>query len=195
MRYLEASLIQLAAMAKRVTLENGTAPPQPNLPEADASDMDYFVGQLQIVLPVLGINACRTRKAKPAPQGVEPEESPTFHLRVPKHSIDARAAQIDGEFTLLTGSTVVAAWKRVGGTEKVQRIYARHRAQFDRFVQDGSIVIDGTTGTVARDIVFPSSSAAGSIVAGRSCNGRTEWRTEDGMTFGAWETRGVDDAL
>ncbi len=193
-RYLEASLIRLATTAKRVSLENATAPPQPNLPEADASDMDYFVGQLQIVLPVLGINAFRTRRAKPVPQAAEPEESPTFHLRVSKHGIDARAAQVDGEFTLLAGSTVVAAWKRVGGTEKVQRIYARHRAQFDRLVQDGSIVVYGTTGTVARDIVFPSSSAAGAIVTGRSCNGRTSWITEDGTTFGAWEARGVDDA-
>lgn len=196
-RYLEASLIQVATTARRVELTNATAPDpkKPTLPEADASDMDYFVGQLQIVLPVLGINAFRTRRATPLPQTVEPEASPVFHLRVPKHSIDARAVQIDGEFTLLTGSTVVAAWKRVGGTETVRRIYARNRAQFDRFVEDGSIVINGATGAVARDIVFSSSSAAGVIVTGRSCNGRTEWRTEDGMTFGAWEARGVDDAL
>lgn len=192
-RYLEASLIQLATTAKRTTLENATAPPLPNLPEADASDMDYFIGQLQIVLPVLGINAFRTRKAAAAPQAPDPEESPTFHLRVPKHGIDARAAEIDGEFTLLAGSTVVAAWKRVGGTEKVQRIYSRHRDHFDKLVQEGAIVVGGTTATVARDVVFPSSSAAGAIVTGRSCNGRTEWRTEGGLTFGAWETRGVDD--
>lgn len=149
---------------------------------------------MQIVLPVLGVNAFRTRRVTPAPQAVEPEESPTFHLRVPKRGVDARAAQIDGEFTLLAGSRMVGAWDGVGGTEKVKRIYARHHAQFDRFVEDGSIVIEDTTGTVARDIVFPSSSAAGAVVTGRSCNGRTSWVTAEGLTFGAWETRGVDDA-
>ena len=57
--------IALATQASRVTLENGTAPPVPALPEADTSDMDYFLGQLQIVLPVLGVNAIRVRPTKP----------------------------------------------------------------------------------------------------------------------------------
>jgi hypothetical protein len=39
-RYLESRLIQLATKAGRATLENGTAPPTPQLPEADISDMD-----------------------------------------------------------------------------------------------------------------------------------------------------------
>jgi len=41
-RYLESRMIGLATLARRVTLENGTAPPVPALPEADSSDMDYF---------------------------------------------------------------------------------------------------------------------------------------------------------
>lgn len=192
-RYLEASLIRLATTTQRVALTNGTAPPQPNLPEADASDMDYFVGQLQIILPVLGINAFRSRKTKPAaPTVTEPTESPVFHLRVPRSGVDARATEVDGEFTLLEGSTTVASWDRKGGTDKVQAIYARHRAQFAKLVETGAIVIDRTHGTVARDLVFPSPSAAGAIVTGRSCNGRTSWITADGLTFGEWETRGVD---
>lgn len=194
-RYLEASLIRLAATAQRMELTNGTAPPQPNLPEADASDMDYFVGQLQIVLPVLGINAFRGRKTKPAaPVAPEPVESPVFHLRVAKSHIYARATQIDGEFTLLEGSTTVPSWERTGGTEKVRSIYARLRAQFEKLVETDAIIVEGRHGRVARDIVFPSSSAAGAIVTGRSCNGRTSWVTDDGLTFGDWETRGVDDS-
>jgi hypothetical protein len=63
-RYLESRLIFLATEAKRVTLENGTAPPVPSLPEADSSDMDYFLAQLQIVLPVLGVNAIRVKPAR-----------------------------------------------------------------------------------------------------------------------------------
>lgn len=69
-RYLESRLIALATHAGRVTLENNTAPTAPALPEADASDMDYFVSQLQIVLPVPGINAIRVPRPKsstPAP--------------------------------------------------------------------------------------------------------------------------------
>src|SRR5699024_9005200 len=61
-RYLESRLVSLAVEAARTTLENRDHPPVPALPEADASDMDYFITQLQIVLPVLGVNAIRVRR-------------------------------------------------------------------------------------------------------------------------------------
>jgi hypothetical protein len=84
-RYLESRLISLATRAGRVTLANGTAPPIPALPEADASDMDYFVSQLQIVLPVLGVNAIRVRPSRlvVAPTTIT-NESPAFRLREAK---------------------------------------------------------------------------------------------------------------
>lgn len=33
----------------------------------------------------------------------------------------------------------------------------------------------------------------GAIVVGRSCNGRKEWVSTEGQTFGVWETRGVSE--
>lgn len=81
-RYLEARLISLAAQAARVTLENGTAPPVPALPEADTSDMDYFLAQLQIVLPVLGVNAIRIRPRRSVPDSAATSaESPVSPAR------------------------------------------------------------------------------------------------------------------
>lgn len=92
-RYLESRLIELATRAGRVTLENGTAPAVPALPEADAADMDYFVSQLQIVLPVLGVNAIRVPLPKRSPPArAEASESPIFQLNttrsvsMPRHS-------------------------------------------------------------------------------------------------------------
>ena len=45
--------------------------------------------------------------------------------------------------------------------------------------------------TFTRDVVFSSPSTAGAIVTGRSCNGRTTWKTADGRTFGDWEQQGL----
>ncbi|WP_208544592.1 GIY-YIG nuclease family protein [Rathayibacter sp. VKM Ac-2759] len=42
-KYLESRLIELGTQAGRVTLANGCAPPMPRLPEANASDMEYFL--------------------------------------------------------------------------------------------------------------------------------------------------------
>jgi hypothetical protein len=191
-RYLESRLISLATQARRVMVENGTAPPVPSLPEADASDMDYFLSQLQIVLPVLGVNAIRVKPAKPSAGPTNARiESPIFRLKNPKAGVDAQAQQIDGEFTMLAGSVVVPSWHGVSKADSTIKAYASYRAQHEQLVADGAINIADGIGRVTRDIVFTSPSTAGAVALGRSCNGRLEWVSAKG-TFGEWESRGVD---
>ncbi|MCG8656423.1 GIY-YIG nuclease family protein [Yimella sp. NH-Cas1] len=192
-RYLESRLIELATQAGRVTLENGTAPPTPRLPEADASDMEYFLGQLQIVLPVLGVNAIRVRSARADDAQSAPSQSPIFALRNARQGVAASAQQVDGEFSMLSGSVVVPEWHGVGKAASTQKAYASYRAQHEGLLADGSIVVEDGSGRVTRDIVFSSPSTAGAVAIGTSCNGRTSWIAANGLTFGAWESRGVDD--
>ena len=192
-RYLESRLISLATQAGRVTLENGTSPPVPALPEADASDMDDFVGQLQIVLPVLGVNAIRVRPSLvSASANVEVTESPIFYLRNARSAVDARAQQIDGEFTMLEGSVVIPSWHGVGKAESTMKAYASYRAKHEQLLTDGAILVDAGSARLIRDIVFSSPSTAGAVALGRSCNGRIEWVSTDGQPFGVWESRGVE---
>lgn len=197
-RYLESRLITLASEAGRVQLENGTAPPKPPLPEADVSDMDYFIDQLHIVLPVVGVNAIRIRP-KVRQSRIESSEvgnldvSPVFHLTVARRGISARAQQIDGEFTVLAGATIANSVRESAEfTERTAAHYGRYRALHERFVRDGSIVLDGKKARVVRDIVFTSPSRAGSVITGRACNGRKQWVTEEGISFGEWEERGME---
>lgn len=189
-RYLESRLIGLAKQAGRVVLDNGTEPPAPALPESHASDMDYFIGQLQIILPVLGIDAIRVREHKSTPTVVgEARVSPVFRLVNKKLGVDARARQIDGEFTMLVGSTVVADWQGVGKADSTIRAYQSYRAAHQKLLADGSVVVTDGIGRLAKDLVFGSPSTAGAIAQGRSCNGRISWITEDGTAFGQWESR------
>jgi hypothetical protein len=196
-RYLESRLISLASQAGRVGLENSTAPPVPALPEADASDMDYFVAQLQIVLPVLGVNAIRVRPVATTTVSTiaSAAASPIFRLQNAKLGVDATAQQIDGEFTMLAGSTVVSSWDSVGKAQSTIKAYASYRAQHERLLADGAIAVESGFGRVTRDIVFSSPSGAGAVALGRSCNGRIEWVSPDGVTFGGWESRGVDQPI
>lgn len=190
--YLESRLVALAKQAGRVVLDNGNEPSPQSLPEAHASDMDYFIGQLQIVLPVLGVDAIRVREARSDGVGVrEGRVSPVFHLKNRKHGVDARAQQIDGEFTVLAGSKVVAEWEGVGKAASTKRAYDSYRAQHVKLVTDGSIALTNGVGDVTKDIVFGSPSTAGAIALGSSCNGRISWVTDEGLTFGDWESRGV----
>lgn len=190
-RYLESRLITLATQAGRVSLDNGTAPPLPPLPEADRSDMDYFVSQLQIVLPVLGVNAIRVKESAASRGATVDTESPIFRLAQDKLGVNAMAQQLDGEFTMLAGSLVVPVWHGVGKAASTVRSYEGYRSQHQRLVAEGSIDVTDNIGKLTRDVPFSSPSTAGAVALGRSCNGRREWIYEGG-TFGQWETRDVE---
>ena len=113
-RYLESRFITLATQARRSHLLNGTAPAPLPLPEADVSDMEYFIAQAKIILPVLGVNILRSAAisvdAAETATSRGRASSPVFALHVKKDGIAARARQIDGEFTVLQGSAARAAW-------------------------------------------------------------------------------------
>lgn len=83
-RYLESRFITLALQASRARLTNGTTPPPIVLPEADVSDMEYFIEQAKIVLPVLGVNIFRSPKAMTTAsttEAVDPRtDSPLFEM-------------------------------------------------------------------------------------------------------------------
>ena len=109
-RYLESRFISLGLQANRAKLTNSTAPEPIVLPEADVSDMEYFIEQARIVLPVLGVNIFRSPIAvstQPAdfPAAHDAAVSPVFELRLKKQGILATAQEIDGEFTVLADST------------------------------------------------------------------------------------------
>lgn len=102
------------------------------------------------------------------------------------------AQQIDGEFTMLAGSVVIAWWHGVGKAESTMKAYASYRAQHDQLRAEGAIAVEPGGARLTRDVVFSSPSSAGAVALGRSCNGRIEWVSTDGQQFGVWESRGVD---
>ena len=207
-RYLESRLITMTHQAERATLENSDRPPIPPLPEADRSDMDFFLDQLQIVLPVLGINAIRSRNTVASPTratthiGVDDVEarlggrqnSPIFVLQRHKRGVSLRAQQIDGELTVFEGSQVVPVWDGVAGAESSKRSYVALRAKHEKLIADGTITLQNDRAILTRDVQFGSPSGAGALFLGTSCNGRTEWVMEDPphLSYGQWESRGLD---
>ncbi len=187
--YLEARLIELAKGAQRVTLDNSNSPQGRKLSEAQASDMEAFIEHLQIILPVLGINAIRTRPvAATSPVGAQ--ASPVFTLQT-KGGVSATAQVVGDEFTMLAGSVVVGAWAGRGTAESTRRAYASYRALHEKLIADGAIDVRGGLGYLTRDIPFTSPSTAGAVATGRSCNGRREWVWSGGM-YETWENRGLD---
>lgn len=194
-RYLESRLIALAHEAQRARLVNSTAPEPIQLPEADLSDMEYFISQAKIVLPILGVNIFRTANTEIVPSrdvsGVRPNivASPLFELRLKAEALVAKAQEIDGEFTVLEGSQARSIW--TGAESGYQRLH-------EKLQRDGTLerLSDGAPLLrFARNQVFASPSAAAAIITGRQANGRVEWKLgTTSKTYGRWQEESVEQA-
>lgn len=212
-RYLESELIKLAKTIGRVSLQNGNAPTGgAALPEADQSDMQYFISQIRILMPVLGFDVFRGRSTQARPispvteggdgtsqviapmqniDASESPESPVFHMSV-RHGGDARAQIIDGEFTLLEGSLIPAAMNDSPNmSAATRRQFVMRQSLHAKVLEVSAPGPNPELARLTKDFVFSSPSAAGAIVYGRaSANGRTTWKTDSGQTLGEWEQGG-----
>lgn len=171
--YLEARLIRVTAQAGRVTLDNGTQPDtdRRRLPEADVANMEQFLSNLRIILPVIGLDMLKpqaravTQVAKPAEERTVEEVH--FEIRH-KSRVQAIAVEEDGEFIVLEGSEALS------GTGYVQQSYVGLK---EKLIAEGVLVpVREDRLKFARPWPFNSPSAAAAVVLDRNSNGRLEWK-------------------
>lgn len=160
-RYLELRLIEMACDAQRSDVTNATASPLIALPKADTSDLEGFLSQVEIALPVLGVSIFRSaRRDISIPLGPKSQDvlPPKFTLKHQREGLLAQATDIDGEFTVLTG--LQSRGSRIGsGSEE-------HFS--DQREADVTIDFKVAPAVVTRDQVFASPSAASAIATGHS---------------------------
>ncbi len=183
-RYLESRLISIAAEAGRAKLVNSTAPDYGLLPEGDIADMEFFVEQVRIVLPVLGLEFLREQpKAFPlpaAPGTLAVLQSPIFELTNRKlPGLRAEAQEVDGDFVVLAGSLA-----RTDDTTAK----CNYRGLRDSLRADGTLQVDGSYLRFTRDTALRSPSAASAVVLGRNDNGRVSWCLKGSdKTYAEWQ--------
>lgn len=197
-RYLESRLIGIATKAKRATLDNGTTPPLIAMPEADCSDMEFFIEQIRLILPVLGLEFFRetpqssTTTATSQVTTQQHEIAGTvFAVDPNKTNLQAEAREIDGDFILLKGSRTVAEWMQP--STKDQSYANLHR----KLIKDGVLQPDpGSKRLIlTEDVAFSSPSAAWSVVVGCSASGRTNWLVKNTQkTYAAWQEEQIAQA-
>ena len=192
-RYLESRFIPIAKQVGRMPLTNATNPDPIPLPEADVSDMEYFISQAQILLPVLGVNLLRGQTATSMATGevVASANSPVFEMRIPGGG-HARAQEIDGEFTVLAGSQARAKW---AGGELKRSSHGRQELR-ESLVGKGVLAPQDEWMVFTQNQVFSSaSSAAAVVVATETHNGRQAWKVEStGVPYGDWQSQQIADA-
>ena len=175
-KYLESRMIQLAIEAKTAEIENGNYPNLPTLHEADISDMEYFLEQIKLMLPVMGFRFLISSTIKYQTEEYKDKERKAqeiFEIRT--KSFKAKMYESDQGYIVIKGSE---AKKNLSNS--TTETYRNLR----RKLLETSILIDkGDKLEFAEDTIFSSPSAASNMVLGRNSNGFTEWVNVKGKTF------------
>lgn len=199
-RYLESRLIAISQNMARAKVHNNTAPPgDAFLPEADQADMEYFISQIRLILPVLGLEFLREKpRVSHAPETMQEtmdqnrdDCGPVFIARSKKYDITAEAQEIEGDFVVFKGSEAVPNW--VGSGE-----YKTYRPLYESLFDEDKLVLNNqkTKAVFQEDVSFKSPSAAAAIILGRAANGRTEWKVKGtNQTYADWQDEQIETVM
>jgi hypothetical protein len=190
-RYLESRLIKRTQEAGSVALTNDTHPDFQRLPEADRADMDTFVDNAALVLPILGCDLFRRRQRPQTPQqadraSIDEVGSPVFTFATAGAA--ATGQETDEGFVIFAGSTA-----RRAASSTFPAGYAALR---DKLVASAQLVPSSSPDVwaFATDVTFSSPSAAASIVSGRSASGPLEWKIQpQGLSYRDWRASRISE--
>ncbi len=175
-RYLESRMVEIAINAKTAQIDNGNSPNLPTLHEADISDMEYFLEQIKLILPVMGFNfLISSTLSNIQEKATENEISVHITYFIKTKSYNATMQETDQGYIVLKNSE---AKKQLS-----QSCTITYRNMRRKLLETNILIEKGRHLVFAEDAVFNSPSAASNMVLGRNSNGFTEWVSEDGKTF------------
>lgn len=175
-RYLESRLVQIALEAKTAQIDNGNSPSLPTLHEADISDMEYFLVQIKLILPVMGFKflISSTVSAEQSEESNSKNEAhETYYIKT--KTFKATMKETDQGYIVAKGSEAKKTLTK--SSTETYRNMRRKLVETKIMVEDGDILI------FAEDTVFNSPSAASNMILGRNSNGFAEWVNKKGATF------------
>lgn len=187
-KYLESRIWTLSRDTKRYTVTNGNEPQKPLLPRGDRDSMEAFLGQVRVLLGVLGHKLLEPLAFSPAVAAPKQSVTPTVQasglsgteLTLQTRVLKAAAVVTDEGIVVRAGSTAsMTEADSIGGT------YKRLRQELQA---SGSLAVQGDKLIFTRDHLFSSPTAAAATVLGYAVNGRDQWKTASGLTFNELES-------
>jgi hypothetical protein len=205
-RYLEAKLIEIIRQNGQAQLKNGNLGQPVSLPESDQADMEYFLQQIRVVLPVLGLTFLQEPPKRnvvvnvPAAElkitASEPEitveESPTFELTSLNGQLVAEAYESEGMFVVKRHSSVRNPQNATPTVSAAyhQRVKQLSEAEYLLLNPDFP-----ETCVLLKDVAFTSPSGASEFVTGARTSGPMYWKVKGtGQTYGEWRAARLDAA-
>jgi len=188
-KYLESRLVEIALRTQRYTIENGNQPQAPSLPRGEPDTMEEFLYYIKLLIGTLGYRLLEDinpathrphqdvspeRTSVPEIDGVK-ETNLELFFSLKKRKLRASAVQTDEGIVVLANSEASR-----NQSDKLQHGYRKLR---ENLIKDGTLDIEGGKYIFQKNQLFPSPSAAASVIAGTSRNGRDDWKDEKGMSI------------
>ncbi|MGP9499168.1 GIY-YIG nuclease family protein [Halomonas sp. AOP43-D1-4] len=175
-RYLEAGLLALAKTANQWALDNGTFPALPPLSEADRADAEWFLVEMLVIFPLLGIDAFESASSQTATKQIEKAEQPlTLYLN--ERGAEGTGREVADGFVVLKGS--------LARVEETISIHDYMREQRQLLQERGVLAPLDRKLVFTQDFRFSSPSTAAGVLVGGTSNGRIAWKNANGKTLKA----------
>ncbi len=184
-KYLESKIIALTKEAKTSDIVNRTTPSLPSLPEANISDLDYFLDFIKLTLPIVNIKALMPTTTKTSHSAVSKEEeklqSKIYYIKKNESEITAQMYEDNQGIIVLSGSQC-----RKTESNSISSGWIKLR---QKLIKSEVLIDQGKFYVFKEDTIFSSLSAASSIIMGNQTRGPTMWIDENGDTYKANKER------
>lgn len=168
-KYLEGVSIRLARKADRYQLLNRTEPTETALTPAQKETADEFLEKISFLTEFFGYKFFQT---------IEDSLISTQKYYLESECANATAQLLDdGSLNVLLGSTArVRETESFGGWAKAER---------EKLLTDETLILTDNLNSYkfTKDVLFKSPTAAAATITGRSINGWTAWKDENGKTL------------
>lgn len=171
-KYLESRLVTLAKEAKSSKVLNSNQPTLSKLSEADISDMEYFIEQLALILPVAGV---RSLISSVASQETKAKSVAGKLYKLKGNRVNASMVEVSEGYLVRSGSQI--------SLEETDSIADGWRRLRSKLIDEGMVDRSGEIGVLLEDVLFSSPSAASSTLLGAQSPGPIRWVDENGKTF------------
>ncbi len=171
--YLENRFCNLALEANRYHVMNGNEPPIGSPTEEKISDMEEYIENAKTIMITLGHKVFEPYTESPSPETTSndiPSQTLYFTREIKKDHFTAKgiAKQTTEGYVVLPGSIIAP-----NDDDSVSIVIKNKRDNANIY----SIHV------LHESVLFTSPSGAAMFVAGKSTNGWTAWKTEDGVTL------------
>lgn len=167
-KFLEHKFYKQAVESGRFEIINSSIPTLSSVSEYDEAMLEEFISNAKLLVNTLGYKAFESISLN---SNNANNDVTIFHIKAARGA-DATGYTVSDGFVVRKDS-IIASSTTPSMAESLKQLR-------NNLISDGTI---NSMNKFTKDYIFTSPSLAAAVVMGRNANGRTEWKTNEGITI------------